>query len=336
MNLNQFKQTTLFRVFTRAVLLLLTSAKGTAYTASAQSHDSDVAAAAQGITRGGAQYLQAALPFVRIRQPRHGSAIVQRRNPVLFAVHAYNVPTSLWDHAALCTTLHWNGNHEYVCYDTYTGVVGAGGSSNGSFVDASFKHHAKLEMNMDFKRVGAFTLEAFLVLVPAGHRDRNQRHERQGIDSRNGDMPPLLPGFLPPLGITVDSPTQTLKEVLDKATKNGLATVLSEDTIRLSVLEDGTRENANSSGGSSDLVSSTTVQTHFYPSSPESLAGDTHWLVAHVVASLAAADAGTVLVLILLFTIHATAYVALFFALSKTKPFLLVDGYEVRRGRSFM
>lgn len=89
------------------------------------------------------------------------------------------------------------------------------------FRDASLRHHAKLEMHVDFRFVGAYSIHVFLVMVPG----------TRAFSSRK------LEG-LPALGVLSGASPVALNTLLEEAAALGKASVLSVDTVSVQYEKD--------------------------------------------------------------------------------------------------
>ena len=194
-------------------------------------------------------YESAALPFLRINQPRSGQKFLVGGDPHLVDVRVYNWPPSMWSDAYICVEL---------CYapqvgssELYQGCFGVGTGVLPTWPDASFRFHAKLELFWGYTQVGQYSASAHLVVSSLGS--------------------PCALGSV----VRAERP---LGEVL---VLTG-ATVVSSHVYE-SIAVDAPPAPAVASDGASPVLTTAAslwVQSGF--ASP-------HWLVRHVVASLAAA-----------------------------------------------
>jgi hypothetical protein len=221
------------------------------------------------------------LPVIRIRQPGE-STQSSRDGSVLFAIHAYNVPQHLWSSGgvSICTDMLYTGPsadpvHWLKCYTADSGVDAS------KWVEASARHHAKLELYTSFSLLGTWSIHAHLVFAPAP-----PIHPSEMVSTPLA-LSELLLGSSSPSSSTTASPSSDDKHVA------GLS--FSSDSVSINVVEPVSDDidqssDSRSNAHSPSSPSSSSAASHVSSIQTSVLAPD-HWLVRHVISSLEVADA---------------------------------------------
>eukprot|EP00614_Pseudopedinella_elastica_P020829 CAMPEP_0172639804 /NCGR_PEP_ID=MMETSP1068-20121228/219960_1 /TAXON_ID=35684 /ORGANISM="Pseudopedinella elastica, Strain CCMP716" /LENGTH=232 /DNA_ID=CAMNT_0013453037 /DNA_START=168 /DNA_END=863 /DNA_ORIENTATION=+ len=120
-------------------------------------------------------YMAASLPFIRIRQPRDGLRVAKEATFPLVGLSVYNLSPRMWAEASACVCTKFEARlgpavAASAAPSYYHGCFGpAGAGVLVGWPEASFQHHAKVELTMLAKDAppGTWEFTAYLVFGAA-------------------------------------------------------------------------------------------------------------------------------------------------------------------------